>query len=263
MLPARRYYAARMQPGKVTLEGLYRKLQHLYLFFRDRDYFKAAGITRRDLPETVKHKAALSLSFEMFPVTKWPTYNVTEDHVFEAIEFLHDHVSRPGALVEMTSETGFNYSDYDGYDERVGRAKFRKEANAFLADYKSGFELTKDGIVLALGTDGSSTSWTQKSFLTTKSTWIVRCGMLSSNGETVICRLKKRRRPFERLLTSLNGLRRQRSSKRYWIARMSPQYSISPIISPCATTTQIRRQATTERSGTHGCSISTLPRTTR
>ena len=152
--PARRYYAARMQPGKVTLEGLYRKLQHLYLFFRDRDYFKAAGITRFDLPETIKHKAALSLSFEMFPVTKWPTYNVTEDHVFEAIEFLHDHVSRPGPLVEMTSETGFNYSDYDGYDERVGRAEFRKEANAFLADYKSGFELTKDGIVLALGTDG-------------------------------------------------------------------------------------------------------------
>jgi hypothetical protein len=54
----------------------------------------------------------------------------------------------------MTTETGWNYSDYDGYDRRAGRAEFRKEANAFLLDYKSGFELTKDGIILALGADG-------------------------------------------------------------------------------------------------------------
>lgn len=151
---ARRYYVARMQPGRLTLEGLYRKLQHLYLFFRDRDYFKAAGITKFDLPETIRHKAALSLSFEMFPITKWPAHTVTEEHVFEALEFLHDHVSRPGALVDMTTETGFNFSDYDGYDERAGRAEFRREASAFLTDYKSGFELTKEGIILALGADG-------------------------------------------------------------------------------------------------------------
>ncbi|MCU1270872.1 MAG: hypothetical protein JWN74_2166 [Acidobacteriaceae bacterium] len=152
--PARRYYVARAQPGRLTLQGIYRKLQHLYLFFRDRDYFKETGITKLSLPEAIKHKAALSLSFEMFPVTKWPTHDVTEDHVFEALEFLYDHISRPGKLVDMTTETGFNYTDYGGYDERAGRAEFRKEVNAFLADYKSGFELTKDGIILALGADG-------------------------------------------------------------------------------------------------------------
>jgi hypothetical protein len=152
--PARRYYSARKQLGKLTLAGLYRKLEHLYLFFRDRDYFKAIGITKFDLPDTIKHKAALSLSFEMFPITKWATHDITEDHVFEVLEFLHDHVSRPGEMIEMTSETGFNYSDYDGYDERVGRAEFRREANIFLADYKSGFELTAEGTILALGADG-------------------------------------------------------------------------------------------------------------
>lgn len=150
----RRYYSARKQPGKLTLNGLYRKLQHLYLFFRDRDYFKAVGITKSWFPDTMKHKAALSLSFEMFPVTKWLAHDITEDHVFEALEFLHDHVSRPGEMIEMTSETGFNYSDYDGYDEKAGRAEFRREANTFLADYKSGFELTPEGTILALGSDG-------------------------------------------------------------------------------------------------------------
>jgi len=150
----RRYYVSRTNPGRLTLEGLYRKLIHLYLFFRDRDYFKEVGITTTQLPETIKHKAALSLSFQMFPVTKWAKQDITEDHVFESLEFLHDHASRPGILVDMTTETGWNYSDYDGYDRRAGRAEFRKEANAFLLDYKSGFELTKDGIILALGADG-------------------------------------------------------------------------------------------------------------
>jgi hypothetical protein len=150
----RHYYSARKQLGRLTLDGLYRKLQHLYLFFRDRDYFKAVGITKFDLPDAMKHKAALSLSFEMFPVTKWPAHDVTEDHVFEALEFLHDHVSCPGEMIEMTSETGSNYCDYDGYDEKAGRTEFRRDANTFLADYKSGFELTPDGTILALGADG-------------------------------------------------------------------------------------------------------------
>ena len=151
---SRRYYTARRQPGDLTLEELYRKLQHLYLFFRDRDYFKEAGITKTVIPEEIKHKAALRLSFQVFPVTKWPSYQVTEDHVFEALEFLQDHVSRPGAWTEMTNNTGYNYSDYDGYDESAGQAEFRKEANAFLADYGAGFEMTSEGNVLALGSDG-------------------------------------------------------------------------------------------------------------
>jgi hypothetical protein len=54
----------------------------------------------------------------------------------------------------MTTETNWNYEDYGSYDEKAGRAEFRERANAFLADYKSGYELTEEGVVLALGTDG-------------------------------------------------------------------------------------------------------------
>lgn len=125
----RRYYAARNQPAQLTLEAIYRKLRYLYLFFRDRDYFKEAGITKTEIPDQIKHKAALRLSFQMFPVTKWESHDVTEDHVFEALEFLHDHVSRPGLWTQMTSDTGYNYSDYDGYDESAGQSEFRKETN--------------------------------------------------------------------------------------------------------------------------------------
>ena len=150
----RRYYTARNQPSQLTLEGIHQKLQYLYLFFRDRDYFKEVGITKTDIPDAIKHKAALRLSFQMFPVTKWANHQVTEDHVFEALEFLHDHVSKPGRWAQMTSDTGYDYNDYAGYDEGAGQSEFRREANAFLADYRSGFEITTEGKILALGSGG-------------------------------------------------------------------------------------------------------------
>ena len=54
----------------------------------------------------------------------------------------------------MTTGSDFPYYDYADYDTEAGQEKFRSKANTFLADYKSGFELTKDGIVLAMGADG-------------------------------------------------------------------------------------------------------------
>jgi hypothetical protein len=151
----RRYYSSRKRPGNLTLGELYLKLQNLYLLFRDKGYFKGkAGITSTQLPDAIKHQAALALTFQPFPVTKWSEQEITEDHVFDVLEFLYDHVSKPGESVPMTTETGWNYYDYDGYDEEAGRSDFREKVNGFLADYKSGFELTEEGTVLALGTDG-------------------------------------------------------------------------------------------------------------
>jgi hypothetical protein len=151
----RRYYSSRTKPGTLTLEDLYQKLQNLYLLFRDKDFFKGkAGITRENLPEAILHEAALDLTFQPFPINKWSTENITEDHIFDSLEFLYDRVSKPGVLVGMIDETGWNYYDYNNYDDEAGEGEFRKKTNAFLADYKTGFELTKEGIILAKGTDG-------------------------------------------------------------------------------------------------------------
>lgn len=149
---SQRYYTSRNNPKALTIEVLYWKLQHLYLFFRDKAYFKGkAGITGTDLPDSIKHKAALSLSFQPFPITKWNTDDITEDHIFDVIEFLYDHVSEPGEWVGMTSDTGYNYYDYDSYDDKAGQQEFRNQANIFLSDYKNGYELSDDGMVLAMG----------------------------------------------------------------------------------------------------------------
>ena len=148
----RRYYTSRNNPKTLTVEALYWKLQNLYLLFRDKDYFKdKTGITGTYLPDSIKHKAALTLNFQPFPITNWDTDDITEDNIFDVIEFLYDHVSEPGEWVGMTSDTGLNYYDYDSYDDKTGQEEFRNQANIFLSDYKNGYELSDDGMVLAMG----------------------------------------------------------------------------------------------------------------
>jgi hypothetical protein len=147
----RRYYSSRNNPGSITLQDLYWKLKNLYLFFRKKDYFKdRAGITQNHIPDSIEHEAAISLNFQLFPITKWAEFKITEDHIFDALEFLYDHASKPGAMVEIE----FGNYDYADYDINAGQKEFRDKANAFLADYRSGYELTMDGIVLALGEHG-------------------------------------------------------------------------------------------------------------
>jgi hypothetical protein len=72
------------------LGQLYWKLQNLYLLFRNQDYFKSkAGITERNLPDIIKHEAAIALSFQPFPITKWEENQITEDHVRNPAESDH------------------------------------------------------------------------------------------------------------------------------------------------------------------------------
>jgi hypothetical protein len=151
----RRYYSSRTKPGNLTLEELYWKLQNLYLMFRDRDFFRGkAGITRTYLPHAIKHEAGVALTFQPFPITKWSQEDITEDHIFDALEFLYDHVSKPGELVGLPRDGDDGSYDYDGYDDEEGQEEFRNKANSLLADYKTGFELTREGTILALGTHG-------------------------------------------------------------------------------------------------------------
>jgi hypothetical protein len=151
----RRYYSSRTKLQKLTIEDLYARLKNLYLLFQNRDYFKLkARITSTDPPEEFKYKAALAIGFQPFPITKWDFYDITEDHIFDVLEFLYDHVSKPEEYGMVTSDTGYNYYDYGSYDDAAGQTEFREEANRFLCDFKTGFELTADGMILALGTEG-------------------------------------------------------------------------------------------------------------
>jgi len=53
----------------------------------------------------------------------------------------------------MTTDTGWNYEDYEDYDSEAGEPILERK-QTFLADYGDGFELTEQGTILALGSHG-------------------------------------------------------------------------------------------------------------
>lgn len=147
----KRLYSARKNPKKITVEGMYLKLQHLYLLLRDMGYFKEKlGATATYMPDSAKHEAALELNFQPFPITGWSSAAITLENIFDVIEFLYNHVSKPGPLVQMTSDTGWQYEDYENYDGNLGRVEYRRRVNSFLCDCGEGFELKETGEIYAM-----------------------------------------------------------------------------------------------------------------
>jgi len=151
----KRYYSSRTYPKSLTLKGLYWKFKNLYQFFSNKDYFKGkAEITGEWIPENIKHEAAVFLNFQPFPITKWDVSDITEERIFDVIEFLFERVSKPGRTVEMTDLEGRPYYDYMYYDDEEGKREFLESVNSFLCDFKNGYELTKDGQIIAMGEHG-------------------------------------------------------------------------------------------------------------
>lgn len=152
---SRKYYSSRKGTQSLTLPEIYYKLQNQYLLFRSKDYFKGkASITDKYFPDNIKYEAAILLGFQPFPITKWEVNDVTEDHVFDTIEFLFDKVSKPGTWTRMVSDSGYQYDDYDNYDEEAGKKEYLEMVNTYLCNYMAGYELSNEGIILSIGKDG-------------------------------------------------------------------------------------------------------------
>src|SRR5581483_6137525 len=119
----RPYYSTRKTPQSLSHDQLYWKLRNLYLLAREKDYLKEAGITGNQISDNIKYEAAIALTFQLFPLTKWPEngVQVTEDHIFDALEFLYDHVSEPRDWDNLAQE-------YLSYDMKAGRGQFRAGA---------------------------------------------------------------------------------------------------------------------------------------
>jgi hypothetical protein len=151
----RRYYSSRKGKESITVEAAHWRLHNLYLLYRDKDYFKEKlGVRQHDTPEKLARESVVRLGFAAFPLKSWAPEDMTEDHVFDVFEFLYDHASKPGELIDMRSESNWDYQDYGSYDEAAGRDEFRAAANLILVEMGDGFEIGKDGQVRANGTGG-------------------------------------------------------------------------------------------------------------
>ena len=160
----RQYYS--MRTGKnqysqgIDLPILRRLFLDLYRFFSEKDYFQeafgydcvdlglVAGTLGADVEAQMLRKIRKS---NLYPIPE-KCSSFTEDDLFDVIEFLYDHISKPiDGTYHSWNQCGWHYHTFDG---PTGKSEFRDEINSMLKDYGEGFELSEKGEILIKGEVG-------------------------------------------------------------------------------------------------------------
>lgn len=151
----RKYYSIRTgknTKGLVyTIDVLQRLLKDTFVDFEERGYFQEyfgfycidAGDVDGILGSNVEARIFRSLKKENL----WPILenykDYSEDDVFDMIEFLYDHVSKPiDGTYHSYNQCGWHY---ESFNRISGRNEFRQEVNTIIEDYSDGFILTEKG----------------------------------------------------------------------------------------------------------------------
>ena len=160
----RQYYS--MRTGKnpyaegFDLSMLLRLFRDLYDHFSQIEYFQEAFgyscVDAGEVPGTLGHNIEAQMSRKLRKSDLWPVLGrcleYSEDDLFDVIEFLYDHVSKPvDGYYHDYGDCGWHYSEFD---RGSGQREFRVEVNALLRDYAEGHELSEGGEILARGKAG-------------------------------------------------------------------------------------------------------------
>jgi hypothetical protein len=161
----RRYYSIRTGKnplaGQIDLPMFLRLFGDLYKSFIEKGYFQEAfgydcvdegmvsGKLGGDIEAQILRRIRKSNLWEIHK--KYMEYS--EDDVFDIIEFLYDHVSKPiEGFFHSFNNCGWHYQTFN---IEIGRQEYRNEINDILKDYTGGYELSLDGEILALAEGGS------------------------------------------------------------------------------------------------------------
>lgn len=165
MLNKRYYYSTRngKNPSgrEIDLSFLRRYVASTYSKFEMNGYLtEAVGMNCQDegfVPGQMGHDVDTFVLFRLkkeniFPYN--PHHDYSEDDIFDLIEFLYDHISKP----MNTFFHGWNNSclHYGEFDRDQARVEFRNEINEILLEYNGGWELSQDGELLSIGDSGLS-----------------------------------------------------------------------------------------------------------
>jgi hypothetical protein len=154
----RRYYSIRTgknpDASRYEFPILLRLFSHFYLEFLNKDYFQEDfGYYCVDAGE-VSGKLGFDIETQMFRAIRkpdlWPIQekckSYSEDDLFDVIEFLYDHVSKPiDGYCHSYNDCGYHYATFD---KKTGQQEFRDGINQILRDYKEGYELSDEGEIL-------------------------------------------------------------------------------------------------------------------
>lgn len=162
----RRYYSARTgkhpDGARLDLPALKRIFLSVERQFRDREYFQEAFgyhcVDAGDVPGSLGEDVEGVMLIAIRKENLWPLRNnidrFTEDDLFDVIEFLFDHVSKPvDGCFHSYDGCGMHYSTFNRAD---GQSEFRTALNPILRSYSSGFELSDRGEILNLPEEGMS-----------------------------------------------------------------------------------------------------------
>ncbi len=107
-------------------------------------------------PNQVSGKLGENIDAQIYRLLRndnlWPVKEkikgYSEDDLFDMIEFLYDHISKPieteGAYHNW-NQCGWHYSKFD---KTMGQLEFICKMNDILSEYETGFEIDKNGLIL-------------------------------------------------------------------------------------------------------------------
>lgn len=155
----RRYYSVRTGKNpagsRIDLPMFLRLFTDLYRSFSTKEYFQEAfGYYCVDIGNvwgTLGFDNEAQVFRRLRKANLWPiernSANYSEDDIFDVIEFLYDHVSKPlEGYYHNFNSCGWHYSTFD---REAGRHEYLFAINELLQDYNDGYELSKDGEILA------------------------------------------------------------------------------------------------------------------
>ena len=160
--PIRRYWSQRhgADGGRVSLPVACRLFRSLLASLSERGYFQEQiGFSCIDAGDVLGEAGPNPEGYALRKTRLegvWPVTDAALDwdelHLMTAIEFAHDHISRPVAG-DFHSYGGCGWH-YETFDPAKGQEEFRHEVNSIIGDLGEGFELGVDGEIVRTAPSG-------------------------------------------------------------------------------------------------------------
>ncbi len=158
------YYSVRTGKNPLSerfdLDTLRELFKTLFIYFEDEGYFQEslgyecvdAGFIPGSLGHDLNGALLLELRKRDLTPIRSKIEEYTEDDLFDIIEFLHEHCSKPiERHYHSWSDCGWHC---DTFERELGRQEFRAKVNKILALYGPGYELSVDGELLGVAETG-------------------------------------------------------------------------------------------------------------
>lgn len=140
--------------GKLDLDTLRKLFSVLYNELEEggffQEYFGYWCVDAGDVAGSLGSEIEAAMLFQIRKSGLWPIKekinNYSEDDLFDVIEFLHDHSSKPlEGYYHQFSNCGYHYQTFN---QEAGRAHFRNKVGPLLEEYGDGYELSSQGEIL-------------------------------------------------------------------------------------------------------------------